>query len=172
MATRILLILVFLWPGMGYTQSTAPTPCPCCTAAHRQFDFWLGEWEAFQPNGKKAGDNHLILMQDSCVLQESWTSAGGNVTGTSYNYYDASTQKWYQVWIDNQGGSLRLSGGMQDGNMVLQSEEVPGPQGKPILNRITWTPNDDGSVRQLWEVSADQGATWKTSFDGTYRVKE
>ena len=35
--------------------------------------------------------------------------------------------------------------------------------------RITWTPNADGSVRQHWETSTDDGKTWKTSFDGLYR---
>ena len=35
-------------------------------------------------------------------------------------------------------------------------------------HRITWTPNDDGTVRQVWNVSTDGGATWKVVFDGTY----
>ena len=39
------------------------------------------------------------------------------------------------------------------------------------LNRITWTPNKDGTVRQLWEASTDQGKTWQVAFDGLYRRK-
>ena len=34
--------------------------------------------------------------------------------------------------------------------------------------RGTWTPNPDGSVRQHFEISADDGATWTTWFDGKY----
>ena len=35
--------------------------------------------------------------------------------------------------------------------------------------RITWTPNADGSVRQRWETSTDDGKTWTVAFDGIYR---
>jgi len=39
--------------------------------------------------------------------------------------------------------------------------------------RITWTPSLDGSeVRQHWEVSSDDGATWQTAFDGHYRRRQ
>jgi hypothetical protein len=35
-------------------------------------------------------------------------------------------------------------------------------------NRIRWTRNADGTVRQTWDISQDNGQTWKTSFDGKY----
>ena len=37
-----------------------------------------------------------------------------------------------------------------------------------VMQRITWTPAGDGSVRQLWELSNDAGATWTILFDGRY----
>jgi hypothetical protein len=40
------------------------------------------------------------------------------------------------------------------------------------LNRITWSPNPDGSVRQHWEQSSDGGTTWATIFDGLYVPRE
>jgi len=39
-----------------------------------------------------------------------------------------------------------------------------------IYDRITWTPRADGTVRQLWETSAD-GKTWSAIFDGLYSRK-
>jgi hypothetical protein len=42
------------------------------------------------------------------------------------------------------------------------------PDAAAPADRVTWTPNADGSVRQLWEKSADGGATWTTAFDGLY----
>jgi hypothetical protein len=41
--------------------------------------------------------------------------------------------------------------------------------GKPQQQRITWTPNADGTVRQFWDTSDDDGKTWVVSFDGIYR---
>jgi len=58
---------------------------------------------------------------------------------------------------------LHLSGGLDGKKMVLRSTR-PGAH----VDRISWTPNDDGTVRQLWESSEDGGKTWTTAFDGRY----
>jgi hypothetical protein len=53
--------------------------------------------------------------------------------------------------------------------MVLEGEtpaSVPG--GPPTKNRITWSPQAEGRVRQHWETSADGGKTYTTAFDGMY----
>jgi hypothetical protein len=34
---------------------------------------------------------------------------------------------------------------------------------------MSFTPNSDGTIRQLWESSADEGKTWTPLFDGIYR---
>ena len=41
--------------------------------------------------------------------------------------------------------------------------------GKPQLQRVTWTPMADGRVSQRWETSDDDGKHWTTSFLGFYR---
>ena len=52
--------------------------------------------------------------------------------------------------------------------MVMQGKGLDS-NGNVTLQRITWTPNQDGTVRQLWQQSVDKGANWQTLFDGTYR---
>lgn len=144
--------------------------CACCKPAFRQFDFWLGDWETYKPGTDTLlGTNHIVLLQDSCIIQENWTSANPAYTGTSYNFYNPQTGKWHQTWIDNQGGSLLLSGKLEGESMVLYSETMTSKNGAPYQNRITWTPRPDGSVRQHWEVSKDDGKTWSTAFDGIYK---
>jgi hypothetical protein len=137
---------------------------PCADAAFRQFDFWIGEWDVFMPNGQRAGHNVIRAAEGGCAIVESWTSASGN-TGTSLNFYDRTDRRWHQAWMEQDGGALRLSGSFADGRMRLQSDS-PGPDG--AINRITWTPSADGKVRQYWDTSTDGGKTWKTAFDGTY----
>ncbi|MEO0470522.1 MAG: hypothetical protein AAF206_12930 [Bacteroidota bacterium] len=163
----ILLTAMILTSNLS-AQSPAKA-CACCTEAQTQFHFWVGDWKAYTPNGKLAGTNRIVLLEDSCVMQENWTSANGKYTGTSYNFYDKLSKQWRQTWIDNQGGHLLLFGGMEDGNMVLFSEPTPDGKGNLVINRITWTPNDDGTVRQHWEVSKDDKKTWQTAFDGLYK---
>jgi len=139
-------------------------PAPCSAAEHRQFDFWLGDWEVKGPAGKVAGRNSISSIHGGCVLYESWKGIGG-VTGTSFNVYDAAKKKWRQTWVDSTGGVLDLEGAFTDGRMVLAS--TPASKSDAI-NRITWERLADGRVRQLWETSSDSGTTWKVAFDGYY----
>jgi len=136
----------------------------CSGAEHRQFDFWIGSWEVTDTAGKVVGTNQITRVANGCALNEYWRGARGP-TGTSLNFYDPGTGQWHQVWA-GLGYFLRLSGGLQDGKMVLSGERDT-PQGSAI-DRITWAPNEDGTVRQVWEVSQDGGDTWQTIFDGLY----
>ncbi|MBC7848176.1 MAG: hypothetical protein H7Y31_00500 [Chitinophagaceae bacterium] len=40
------------------TATTTTAQLPCSRPEYRQFDFWIGHWEAFGTNGKKAGDSN------------------------------------------------------------------------------------------------------------------
>ena len=137
---------------------------PCNSDAYRQFDFWLGTWDvasAGSPAGSGGAINRITRAQDGCALLENYTN--GAYAGQSVNLYNKATDTWHQTWVDNQGVPLFLSGGIENGKMVLRSAAD-----QPPINRITWTPNEDGSVRQLWQTSSDGGATWQVAFDGLY----
>ena len=43
------------------------------------------------------------------------------------------------------------------------------PDGRRAPYRMTFTPNEDGTVRQLIEESADGGETFAVGFDGLYK---
>ena len=158
----LFLFLLFI-PG-AFAQKS----CNCCAEAYKAFDFWVGTWDVTKPDGSPAGKNTIDKIQDSCILRENWVSAAGGYTGTSYNFYNARTQQWEQLWIDNQGGSLHLKGKRTANRMVLQSEEQKNKKGEPFYHRITWTLNADGSVRQLWETITN-GKDIAVAFDGLYK---
>lgn len=152
-------------------QPPPPTASPCASEAHRQFDFWVGDWEVRGPAGKKAGDNRITRIHDGCALLEEWRGLG-NVSGSSFNLYDRQRGVWHQTWVDNGGNLLLLEGTFADGSMTLRgrtTERDPAP--KVTLHRIQWTPQPDGRVRQLWESSTDDGRTWSVAFDGWYTRK-
>jgi hypothetical protein len=51
--------------------ATAQSPPPACSAAeHRQFDFWIGRWEVFTPDG--AVSQHWETSQDDGA---TWATA-------------------------------------------------------------------------------------------------
>jgi hypothetical protein len=148
-------------------QNTAPrTASPCQAREFAQFDFWLGEWEVFNPKGARAGTNSITRIHGGCVIAEAWNGVGG-VTGSSFNVYTPSTRKWHQVWVDSSGMLLQLEGEFSDGAMRLQGTGLT-PKGITV-NRVTWRPRPDGTVRQFWESSSDEGRSWQPVFDGVYR---
>jgi len=143
---------------------------PCSGPQHHEFDFWVGDWNVVRAdNGKYAGQNRIDSVLGGCALHENWIGAGG-VKGHSYNAYDASRGVWHQTWVDSAGELLVLEGRMVDGKMVLEGEQK-GADGKPLLNRITWTPLAGGKLRQRWETSSD-GKSWSLSFDGLYTKRD
>lgn len=164
-----LVITIYSTPGL-FAQQKIPA-CPCCDEEYKQFDFWVGDWVVYA-KGKMAGYNKITKIEDGCVLRENWKSFDSSYSGSSYNFYDKVDKKWKQVWIDNQGTVLELSGRFENGRMVLQSKEKKAPDGNNIINRITWYENDDGTVRQLWEQSNDGGIAFTVAFDGLYRRRK
>ena len=153
---------------LGVLVSIPATAAPCDAPAHRAFDFWLGGWQVRKPDGKLAGTNRIEREYDGCVLHERYTTGHG-YSGESLNIYDASRKLWHQTWVDTSGTLLLLEGGIRDGKMVLEGQTT-GTDGQLVKHRITWTPNADGSVRQLWEATDPKGQ-WNTAFDGMYTRK-
>ena len=163
-ALLALLLLALLANARAADVKPAPAPALGCPgAAAHAFDFWIGEWNVTDPTGKTVGHSRIESILSGCSISEHWEGRSG-FTGVSYNAWDAKTKAWHQFWVDAQGNVARLQGGIADGRMVLQSAPSTGH-----VDRITWTPNTDGSVRQLWEASEDGGKAWKGVFDGMYR---
>lgn len=168
---QLRLIVVMLLIFGSYPLPASEPPDPCSSPEYRQFDFWLGEWTAFSEEGEKQGTNHLRQVMGQCAIQENWESARGPYRGTSYNFYNSRTGKWHQTWIDNRGGHLFLDGGMRGKSMQLSGERTTA-EGEKRIDRITWTPLEDGRVRQHWQASTDGGKTWEDVFDGYYEKQE
>lgn len=172
--TLLAIVATAIAPSALAAENAAPAPVAatqgCKAAPNRQFDFWLGQWEVTNPAGKLAGHSRIESILGGCVLLENWDSPTG-VAGKSFNIFNADKGSWEQFWVDNSGSRLHLVGGLREGRMVLQgAQDKPNAQsGLRQHERITWTPNADGSVRQLWETSIDDGKTWAISFDGLYR---
>jgi hypothetical protein len=159
------LLVLFLVMTLN---APAQTPPPALPPESRQFDFWLGEWDVTNPAGKPAGTSRIVSIAAGAGLLENWTGATG-FTGRSLNAWNAAKKQWQQFWVGGGGGVLELSGGLVNGSMVLTGENQVN--GARRFERITWTPNADGTVRQHWEQSADDGKTWTTAFNGLYRKK-
>jgi hypothetical protein len=165
------LLTTFALIGFALTGQAKPpaVTAPCVAPEYAQFDFWVGTWDVINPAGKPAGTNTITRTLDGCLVREEWTGAGGS-RGASWNMFDRASSRWHQIWIDISGLVLHLRGSFTNGAMQMTDADDAGRRAaKGPINRITWTPRPDGTLRQLWETSADEGKSWKVAFDGTYR---
>lgn len=140
---------------------------PCMYSAEaRQFDFWVGEWDVFNPQGQKTGTSVIQQISAGCGVLENWRDAFGN-EGKSINFYDTNTAKWYQYWIGASGGPLRYSGIYKEGAMRYEGEPATS-NGATTLSRLTFFNLDANTVRQFSERSTDGGKMWTTIYDFKY----
>jgi hypothetical protein len=128
----------------------------------RAFDFWLGHWEVHARDGTFLGRNRIEAHFGGTLLQEHWEGASG-ARGTSLNAFMAGKGMWRQTWVDHEGAFLDLEGGLEGQDMVLR-----GTSADSVDERITWTPLEDGRVRQLWEQRRGDGNAWTVVFEGFY----
>jgi hypothetical protein len=156
------------WQPLLDKNAHALEPCRA-SPAHRQFDFWIGDWTVTSPTGDPAGTSSVQLILGGCTVVESWTPAGAGVAGKSFNFYDRSDKKWHQTWVDDRGQFNHYVGGLVDGKMVIVADT--GAPGKPGLARMTFSRRNDREVRQLGESSGDGGKSWTVSFDLVYHKR-
>ena len=150
-------------------QAAAGKPPTCDAPQHRQLDFWIGSWDVTM-KGQPAGTNVVTLEEQGCLVHEHWTGARGG-TGQSFNFFNRDDGEWHQVWVSSTGNVLDLAGRYADGTLTYLGQNRQ-PDGTTLRHRLSFHANPDGTVRQLWETSSDNGATWATSFDGLYRKQK
>jgi hypothetical protein len=153
----------------GFTASAAqPTKSSYCTAPeYRQFDFWIGDWDAFDVDNpiKPVARVRVDRILDGCVVREDYQDTTGK-KGQSFSIYDASRKVWHQSWVTNHGELLQLDGKFQSNEMVLTA--VDRSEGKERLARGVWKADSRG-VRETGTSSSDGGKTWKPWFDLLFR---
>ncbi|MGB5510821.1 MAG: hypothetical protein WBM87_03840 [Woeseiaceae bacterium] len=165
-----ILLTIFTMPAQAEEETAARTfPCEQ-DARFAEFDFWVGAWDVHVASGQFVGSNVIERAQRGCVLVEHWTSAGGG-GGMSINYLDKISGEWVQIWNAAGGSQINIRGGMTDAGMRLTGTIHYVAQGTTAAFRGLWTPLPDGRVRQFFEQSSDDGATWVPWFEGFYSRK-
>jgi hypothetical protein len=125
---------------------------PCTSAEHRQFDFWLGSW-AVTENGQSAGLSDITLVPGGCAILEHFRSAG---VGRSISFYQPTTNKWYQTYVDDAGNRVLLGGRFQNGGMDLLTPVTGGT----THGRTRWTAEGPNVRQQVAALSTNGGASY------------
>jgi hypothetical protein len=136
----------------------------CATYARR---FAIGHFRMTAHGGPLAGHLHMAPMLLRCAMRGHWRGAiagRGEVT----TWYDRFQQRWHQLYINDDGHPLMMSGVVQDGALVFTGVNTFF-DGRVGLHRMSWSPLPGGGLRQHWELSLDEGKTWETLIDARGR---
>jgi len=157
-------VLAFPLASFSATSDTLPASTTCTTPEHRQFDFWVGDWDAFDfGTTNKVARTRVERTLNGCVLREVYEEPSG-LRGESFTIYDVARKVWHQSWVTNRGHLLAIEGKLENNEIVLSGED----SAKGTLVRGTWKPID-GGVRETSLTSTDNGVTWKPWFDLLFR---
>ena len=157
-------VLAFPLASFSATSDTSPASTTCATPEHRQFDFWIGDWDAFDfGTTNKVARTRVERTLNGCVLREVYEEPTG-LRGESFTIYDVARKVWHQSWVTNRGHLLAIEGRLENNEIVLNGED----SAKGTLVRGTWKPLDRG-VRETALTSTDNGVTWKPWFDLLFR---
>lgn len=173
MIRTVLIGALALLPACAAVPEPAPPPAAaapppaCASDTHHDFDFWIGEWDVFGPDGSKAGENSITREEYGCLLVERWVNTSG-ITGQSYNFLDPATDKWRQVWV-SAGAVIDYAGKLNETGSMRLEGQISYRNGSPPQGfRGEWTPNEDGSVTQHFEQQDAATGEWSDWFIGTY----
>jgi ketosteroid isomerase-like protein len=164
----LLAIVMMVWPTATQAQE-----CEASARLHA-LDFWVGKWDVLQGE-QIVGTSTIEKTLNGCALFEHWRDAEGG-KGTSLFYYDRGAARWKQVWTTEQ--ALAVGGTKEKAEQVeftssgwirFQGQYRGKDSGTTITDRTTLTREKDAAVRQLIEISTDDGHTWRTIFDALYR---
>jgi hypothetical protein len=88
LAARRRIVIISRFVGLVAISAACSTsfahPGSCGAAQYRQFDFWIGDWDAFDPDGANSAHVQVTPILDGCVLQEIYEGANG-ANGRSSN---------------------------------------------------------------------------------------
>jgi hypothetical protein len=165
--------LLFLMIFASSTALAQPSTSCMDIPRAREFDFWIGEWDAFVTGTSNlAGNSKIEIASGGCMILENWTSVGQPFSGKSINYVDPTTLKWKQVWVGSNGLNVSefLNGEYSDGAMRFEFEQKTKDGSAQKVKFHFYNIGKD-EVRQLHQTSAD-GQNWKTTYDFTYKRKK
>lgn len=135
-------------------------------AAARQFDFWIGDWDAVWGDDQRGTNSVRSILDDAVILENFDGTPGMDLRGMSVSTYNARTHQWQQTWVDNQAGYLDFTGEFAGGQMILQ--RTAAIDGRTFLQRMRWHTIEHDQFDWNWERSDDAGQSWQVVWQIHY----
>lgn len=117
------------------------------------------EWETFD-----AAQGCRPILDGLGNIDDFVSDWDGGYVGMALRLFDPQAKRWSIYWASDRTGILEtpVTGGFKDGIGTFYGREVH--EGRPVLQRFTWSEVTPSSAvwRQAWSV--DEGKTWETNW--------
>jgi hypothetical protein len=155
-------------PPAGTAVAHAPAASACAAPELHQFDFWIGDWDAFDADDPRTpiARTRITTIASGCAIHELYEQSDGLI-GDSILAFDPLQRAWQQTWVTNRGSLMVVSGRLVDGALVLEGE-MHVANGTSLRQRITWK-SEGEAVRESATISRDGGRSWQQAFDVVFR---
>lgn len=165
-------------PPSSSTSSPAAIVAACASPEHRQLDFWIGDWDLVVrtrtsrdgPWTEARGSQHVEAILGGCAIAETFVADGPPQpwAGRSYSAWQPALGRWRQTWVDDSGGYLAFTGGVEAGVMTLVGEPQPQADGKVVLMRMVFLDVAVDRLRWEWQRQTVDGG-WQPQMVIEYR---
>lgn len=177
------LLLSLVLPITARAQAPADGAGPCSTPEHRQFDFWIGDWDIEQRILDPDGDwltfparTSVRPALDGCALVEHWEGevqffwqgmeAPDRLLGLSVRSYDADAGEWVIRWMDTRTPKFGDgSRGIFEDGVGSFYREGTSPDGRSMTSRIRFFDIRPETVKWDLAISTDDRVTWTTIWE-------
>lgn len=133
-------------------------------------DFWLGKWEVtWVKEGKTyKGTNTIFRTLNDKIIQENFEDPGNRYKGMSVSAYNPRQGKWFQTWVDSDGGYLTFTGNQLGENKVFETQIIER-NGNKYQQRMVFSNIKSDSFQWRWEGTTDGGTTWTVNWEIHYK---
>jgi len=143
----------------------------CASDQYAALNDWLGLWRAFDARtGQPGGIGRTSTILGGCVVLEEWDGinrAGEAYDGAAFHRFDRATNRWVQVWVDDDGDGQTTYGAATEGGVIYEWRR-PTSNGSAVVGRQVLRANDDGSFVNAGDRSTDGGVTRTPTFSLRY----
>lgn len=142
-----------------------------CAAADDSLDFLLGDWDIYNAAGQQTATTKVEAAVPGIALTEVRRAIDGRELKLWY-FFSEADHAWKSVVVGPNGAvrELLTMEKMSDGSIRMLGR-FPKAGGAAAQSRFTYYKHPDGNVRRHLETSEDDGASWKTVVDATYKRK-
>ena len=155
------------FPGLFAAISLAAAQAD--PAPQSQLDFLAGEWSIHDASGARVGRSHIVVQAPNAMLFEQRV-VGDRAPQPLWFEHAEAGDRWSQLFVGALGLIRAFRAETPTGQWpIVMGADVTLRDGTPVRFRMTMSKASEDETRRLLEMSRDQGASWNTVFDYSYR---